>query len=343
MPHLTRPLVLGFCIALVGAIIAKLIGAPIPWLLGSLLTTLICRVNHAQIHSHPFFRKMGQWIIGISLGLYFTPTTIAALTPIIGYIVLACLFTLALGVAGSIIIQKLAKVDYNTAFFSSTIGGASEMVVLAERNHADKQLTASAHSLRILIVTITLPLFFQLMNYHGTSPSSTTVSTFSLGGLLLLLASTSAVGLLFDKLKFPNAFVLGSIAVTGILTASDIHLSSLPTSLLNLSQLLIGWSLGSNYTPNFFKQAPKFLSVIFITIVFYLVMTIAFALLLSSINGIYYPTSILSLSPGGIAEMAITAKVLMLGAPIVTSFQISRLIFVLVLAEPLYKWVKRLF
>lgn len=46
---------------------------------------------------------------------------------------------------------------------------------------------------------------------------------------------------------------------------------------------------------------------------------------------------ILGTSPGGIAEMSITAKVLQLGAPVVTAFQVCRLIAVLILVEPLYR------
>jgi len=48
-------------------------------------------------------------------------------------------------------------------------------------------------------------------------------------------------------------------------------------------------------------------------------------------------TLMLATSPGGITEMAITAKVLQLGAPVVTAFQVCRLVAVLVLAEPLYR------
>jgi uncharacterized membrane protein AbrB (regulator of aidB expression) len=48
-------------------------------------------------------------------------------------------------------------------------------------------------------------------------------------------------------------------------------------------------------------------------------------------------TLVLATAPGGIAEMAITAKVLQLGAPVVTAFQVCRLITVLVLVEPLYR------
>ena len=49
----------------------------------------------------------------------------------------------------------------------------------------------------------------------------------------------------------------------------------------------------------------------------------------------------LATSPGGITEMAITAKVLQLGAAVVTAFQVCRLVAVLLLAQPLYRlWAR---
>lgn len=49
-------------------------------------------------------------------------------------------------------------------------------------------------------------------------------------------------------------------------------------------------------------------------------------------------TLLLATSPGGIAEMSITAKLLQLGAPMVTAFQVCRLVAVLLLLELLYRW-----
>ena len=63
-----------------------------------------------------------------------------------------------------------------------------------------------------------------------------------------------------------------------------------------------------------------------------------FAVLLAQGTGLHWATLILGTSPGGIAEMAITAKVLQLGVPVVTAFQVCRLVAVLVLVEPLYRW-----
>lgn len=37
--------------------------------------------------------------------------------------------------------------------------------------------------------------------------------------------------------------------------------------------------------------------------------------------------------------MAITAKVLQLGVPVVTAFQVCRLVAVLILVAPMYRWL----
>jgi uncharacterized membrane protein AbrB (regulator of aidB expression) len=50
---------------------------------------------------------------------------------------------------------------------------------------------------------------------------------------------------------------------------------------------------------------------------------------------------VLGTAPGGIGEMAITAKVLQVGVPMVTAFQVCRLVAVLLLVEPLYHWERR--
>lgn len=336
-----KPLILGFLIALVGAITANAVGMPIPWLLGALIPTVIARVNGVNICSHAIFRKGGQWLLGISLGLYFTVDTLNILKTLIFPILVSCLFVLFLGLFGSFILYKIGKVDYKTAFFSSTIGGASEMVVLAERNHASQQLTASAHSLRILIVTLFIPLAYKLLDIHGNVTENTFITaTFSAQGLMILLVSTLITGIIFEKIRVPNAFILGSIAVTALLTANEINLSNVPPTLQHLSQILIGWSLGSNYRPGFFKQAPKFLSSVCVMVFLYFLLTIVFVWLMLFYVDISFPTAVLALSPGGIAEMAITAKVLLLGAPFVTSYQVCRLIFVLLCSEPIFKLVE---
>jgi len=46
----------------------------------------------------------------------------------------------------------------------------------------------------------------------------------------------------------------------------------------------------------------------------------------------------LGMMPGGIAEMSLTAEVLQLSVPLVTAMQVMRLLFVLFLAEPIFRY-----
>ena len=72
-----------------------------------------------------------------------------------------------------------------------------------------------------------------------------------------------------------------------------------------------------------------------------LVVCAGFAWLLHWGTGLPWVTLLLGTSPGGITEMAITAKVLQLGVPVVTAFQVCRLIAVLLLVAPMYRWLNK--
>jgi uncharacterized membrane protein AbrB (regulator of aidB expression) len=69
--------------------------------------------------------------------------------------------------------------------------------------------------------------------------------------------------------------------------------------------------------------------------------SVGFSWTMVQLTGLNLGTLILGTAPGGIAEMAITAKVLQLGVPLVTAFQVCRLIAVLLIVAPLYRWLYR--
>jgi uncharacterized protein len=52
-------------------------------------------------------------------------------------------------------------------------------------------------------------------------------------------------------------------------------------------------------------------------------------------------TVLLGTSPGGIAEMCITAKVMQLGVPVATAFHVTRYLAVLLATAPLYRWLRQ--
>ncbi len=67
--------------------------------------------------------------------------------------------------------------------------------------------------------------------------------------------------------------------------------------------------------------------------------------MLAWLSGRNVASLVLGMAPGGIAEMAITAKVLQLGVPLVTTFHVTRVVALLLLTGPVFararSWRKR--
>jgi membrane AbrB-like protein len=114
-----------------------------------------------------------------------------------------------------------------------------------------------------------------------------------------------------------------------------------PTGLSNAAQLVIGVSLGVRFQREFVHTASRWLASAASGTVVMMALSVGFGLLLAWATGLHPATLILGTSPGGIAEMAITAKVLQLGVPVVTAFQVCRLVAVLILVGPIFQWMNR--
>lgn len=331
----------GFGIALAGALLAVWANLPLPWMLGALLLTASTRIAGVRTACPRPARNAGQWVIGASLGLYFTPQVIGHIGSNAGPIVVGMLFALALAFLGTAILRRFTDVDFKTAWFSSAIGGASEMANLAERHGARIDRVATAHSVRVLLVVVTVPFIFQWWGVADLDPTVPGPREVHVLGLAALVALTILGGAAFTKLRLPNPWVLGPMLVAMVLTASSIELSALPDYVPKAGQLLIGWSLGDRYRPDFFRAAPRFMAAVAGFTVLALALAFGVGALLSLWSAAPIPTLILGTTPGGIAEMAITAKVLQLGVPVVTAFHVTRMVFVVIVTGPLYAILAR--
>lgn len=327
----------GGCVALIGALFALWVGTPLPWMLGPLILVAIFRMFSASIQSSTYLRYVGQWAIGVSLGLYFTPHVVSLIFQHILPIISGMIFALLLGFYGTFIFKRFGHVDLRTAWFASAIGGASEMTSLSERYGGKPDLVASAHSLRILTVVVVIPFVFHAWGVTGVDISLPGPKIVHYGGLLILCAVTASSALLAGLFRMPNGWVLGPMFVSMGLTMYGVELSALPDYVSKIGQLLIGWSLGDKFRPGFFSVAPKFL----MSVVFCSLSSIAFIFLFAfsfeKFTSIPLATLILGFAPGGIAEMSITAKVLQLGVPLVTAFQVSRMAFIVIVTGPLFR------
>jgi len=345
--HSAMRCLLTLCLALCAAVVCVWAETPIPWMIGPLLATSLASVLGVQTLSANALRNVGQWVIGAALGLYFTPAVGLLVVSLWWVIGLGIAWALSLGLVFSLCLYRwhagrapeVGVAQWRaTAYFAGAIGGASEMTLIAERHGARTDLVASAHSLRVLLVTVTIPFVVQVWGVRGLELGMPGVRDVHWGGLALLGLFTLLGALLMQRLGRANPWFMGALLVTMVLTLSGVELSAIPVWLLNAAQLVIGVSLGVRFTPEFMHTAPRWLASVAAATAVMMLLCAGFAWLLAGLTGLPWATLVLGTSPGGIAEMAITAKVLQLGVPVVTAFQVCRLVAVLVLAEPVFRW-----
>jgi uncharacterized protein len=321
------------------------LGTPLPWMIGPLLATAIGCMAGLPLAGSLVMRSAGHWAIGTALGLYFTPQVVGVVVGHAAAIVVGIAWALALGVAFGLVLARMNRqipgLDSATTYFASAIGGASEMAMLAERHGGRVDLVASAHSVRILMVVLVIPFGFQALGLRGLDPFVPGPTQVHLPGLLLLIALTCSAAWVLQRLGKPTPWVLGSLAVAAALTASGIELSALPTWMTNLGQLFIGVALGTRFSPAFIHTAPRWLATVAAGTLTMIVLCGGFAWVLAQWVDLHPATVMLGTSPGGIAEMCITAKVLQLGVPIVTAFHVTRMAAVVLLAGSLYRVLAR--
>lgn len=333
----------GLAIAFIGAWLAIFFHLPLPWLLGPLIITLIVGSFGLSHPCHMRWRLIGQVIIGIALGLYFTPLLFNALSIYWGFILLGILWSVVLSLVLSFLQYKVNRLDWATAWFSSAIGSASEMVNIAEKQNAQVDKVAATHSLRIAILVVLLPIFMSFYLDVDWNTSILDVQQLNVLSTLLIFFIALLAAKIFNELNILNAWILGPIFLIGLLSYLGVLKYALPSWFVAFGQLCIGWSLGSKFPFSFLNDNRRFLLFTILFNVMALILSILFVLLLIQLASVDEKVLLLGLSPGGIAEMSLMAKVLGLSVPIIVAFQLSRLLFVILTTRLFYRLSKKLF
>lgn len=334
------PFLRALLIAVSAAGLCVWLNTPLPWMIGPIIATAAARMAGIDLRAPVQVREAGQWAIGTALGLYFTPVVLHALSSYVGFIAVGVVFAMLLGIGAGWLLHRLTGVDRTTAFFAMATGGASEMATQGERHGAQVDRVAAAHSLRIMLVVVIIPFSFKFAGVHGMDPYVQGAKVVLLPGLLALIVLTCCGALLLRRLQWPNAWVIGPLIVAIGLTAFEVNLSALPQWMINCGQLFIGVSLGTRFTPAFLHTAPRYLAGVALCGISAILVAAGFGLLLAAWSGIHPATAILATSPGGIAEMSLTAKTLQLGVPIVTAFHVTRMATLVLSIGPLFRLMK---
>ena len=113
-------------------------------------------------------------------------------------LVAASFGSIMIGYIASRVLLRYTRVADATAFFASVPGSTTEMANLGDHFGAAVDRVAVAHSLRILLVVCTVPVFMTISDVHGGDAYQRVVIAFNWTRLIQLFAFAAIGGALLS-------------------------------------------------------------------------------------------------------------------------------------------------
>ncbi|MFS0862865.1 AbrB family transcriptional regulator [Fredinandcohnia sp. 179-A 10B2 NHS] len=330
-----------YFVAGLGGVIFYMGHLPIPWILGpmSFMTLYKAVSNRKMVVPVPFYNG-GLVTLGIYFGLSFTKDTFITVYPYILPFIITTILLLAASIINSILVTKFIKVDPMTSVFGSIPGGLSEMVAASHSLKANSAMVTIFQTVRLLTVVFLVPFIVtHLFTTRTVNPYqlATNVSTESLVAYLWFGLAILAGWLLRDKL--PAAYVIGPLAVTALLGVVGVPLPNLPPWFLLIAQVTVGMKMGNNIYLKDLKIGGKYCGIYLLLTAILIAISFGFGYIFSVLSDLPIQTAILSLAPGGLVEMVLTATAIGADPAIVSALQLVRLLFIILVVPSFLKWM----
>ena len=316
-----------------GGSVASWAGWPLPWVIGLLVAVMLTRCAGARVPDIPQGRQAGQLIVAVAIGCHFTLPVMQQVAAHLGLIFTAVLLTLVLAVCSVLILQRWG-VPFGTAFFALMPANSSEMVHLGRQRQADTSFIAAAHSIRLLLILLTVPAVatFGLPAVAAHAPLPVIWPW-----LIFILAMSGLAAWGFQQCKLPNPWTFGPFLICAVGVGCNNLSMSMPGWLSGSGQVLIGCALGVTFDRTFLRRAPGLLGKVLVLLAGSVTATALAAWALGTGLGIPWLSLALGMMPGSAPEMSLTAQALGLAVTLVTAMQVLRMLLIQAACLPLYR------
>ena len=337
-----RPRFLAAAICATGGGTFYLLHAPLPWMLGSLTAAALTAILGGRWLLPASLRLAARPVVGVLAGSAFSAETLVAIAQWWDAILLVVGQALVVTMLGSVFFYRFAGFDRSTAFFAAAPGGVGEMALLGDSLGGNARMIVVSHLMRILVVVFAVPFIAQIVVGH---PIGRVLPTSASNGALTildwsLLALCAIVGYFIGRaVKFPGALMIVPMLLSIAVHGSGLTNASPPPWLVAFFQVVIGGVVGARFAGINWRDTQRAL----LCGVTWAIVLIAMAALTAWAGGWLLERSflgmMLALAPGGMVEMTILTLSVGFEVAFVVTCQLSRILFVLLLAPILFNWL----
>lgn len=337
-------MLLAFAIGTAGGTVFFYLSMPLPWMLGAMMGTAIASFSGVRLRVDNRVRTLMMVVLGTLLGSAFSPEILerAAEWPIsmlslVIYVVMASLMTFWF-------YHRVARIDSRTAFFSGVPGGLAEMIMLGIAAGADDRKISLAHTTRIFLVVMTLPLAFRLFGDFDAAARARGVASivdltaFDVG----MLAACAIVGFPLAKLlRIPAPQLTGPMFVSAAIHLTGLTEAAPPFYVVAFAQVILGSAVGARFSGLKLREVARYLKLGAIATAMLLALTIVYALVLERLMDVPFEAFILAFSPGGLTEMSLVALAMQIDTAFVATHHMVRIFIVVALTPFLFRAMDR--
>lgn len=320
-------------LGLSGGLAAQLLGLPLPFLLGSLLSAApVAIFAQARLPVGygfpPGLRVPFIGLIGAVIGAQVTPALVRSLHDLLPSLAAILVFVIAAQGLNYLIFRRLGGYDRATAFFSGAPGGLIESIALGESHGADEKRLVTQQFLRIILVITLVPLGLSL--WLGYPVGSAGGLSFTSGSVTpqmypLALVIITAGGVLGRALHLPAWQLTGALALSAGFSLAGLPLS-LPDPLIFAAQIVVGVSLGMRFAGLSLPMLGKGVWLSLVSVAAMTLLGAGLALALLTVMDQPFDVLLITFAPGGVNEMALIALSIGANPAFVTLHHVFRIV-----------------
>lgn len=297
---------------------------------------------------------VGTAMVGIYIGCRVNKNDIPILKKIIRPAIVMTIFMLMYNIICSFIISNFTNIDFPSAMLSFAPGGVSDMSLVALDMGINPIIVSTIQTLRLLTVVACTPFlaqaFLKFMKKKGyainklyedslfiqetkaktesSNNQSTSIIKKSINILITLLVGLSS-GILGKLSGFPAGNLCFPVLVIMILNFRT-SVAYMPLVLRRSAQMLGGIIIGMKFSVNDFIMIKESFILIILILAGWIILNLILAIIVHKWTNISLITTIFSTSAGGITDLGIIASEMGGNVIIITAFQMTRLLSVLI-------------
>ena len=320
-----------FGIAILGAGVTFLLHFPAPFLTGPAMAVTLAGLAGIRTAALPQRGRDAVFVIlGLTIGQGVTPEVFDAMRtwPVTLVSLGASLFAIIFVTRA--VLVRFWSMDQTTAFLSSSPGHLSYVLGLTEGVKADLQTVSIVQSIRVLALTLLVPIAVTLTGQIPPNAATGSAET-APGPLLAMIVIAAIAGYLLQRLRLPAAYLIGGMLVSVVAHASGLVSGVMWFWLAATAYISLGGLIGSRFSGITWPELRRAFSAGVMVTLLGVVLAGVVAAIAHWITGMDLIAVLIAFAPGGLETMAAMSVILGIDPTFVASHHVARLLMLTVI------------